>query len=41
MKLRNKKTGKIVEAYKEEPIDLYLYLGTDEDGDIYVREMEK
>ena len=33
MKLRNKKTGEIVEAYEEEPIDLYLYLGTDEEGD--------
>lgn len=33
MKLRNKKTGKVVEAYKEEPIDLFIYLGTDEEGD--------
>lgn len=33
MKLRNKKTGAIVEAYKEEPIDLFFYLGTDEEGD--------
>ena len=30
MKLRNKKTGEIVEAYKEEPIDLFFYLGTDD-----------
>lgn len=33
MKLRNKKTGQVVEAYKGEPIDLFLYLGTDEEGD--------
>ncbi len=33
MKLRNKKTGEIVEAYKDEPIDLFIYLGTDEEGD--------
>lgn len=26
MKLRNKKTGEVVEAYKKGPIDLYLYL---------------
>ena len=26
MKLRNKKTGEVVEAYKEGPIDLYFYL---------------
>lgn len=32
MKLRNKNTGEIVEAYKGEPIDLFIYLGTDEEG---------
>ena len=26
MKLKNKKTGEVVEAYKEGPIDLYFYL---------------
>ncbi len=26
MKLRNKKTGEVVEAYKEGPIDLYFYI---------------
>lgn len=33
MKLRNKKTGEIVEGYKGEPIDLFIYLGTDGEGD--------
>lgn len=33
MKLRNKKTGRIVETYKGESIDLFIYLGTDEEGD--------
>lgn len=38
MRLRNKKTGQVVEAYKEEPIDLFIYLGTDEGGDeLYCR----
>ena len=26
MKLRNKKTGEVIEAYKKGPIDLYFYL---------------
>lgn len=33
MKLRNKKTGEIVEGYHDEPIELFIYLGTDEEGD--------
>ena len=30
MKLRNKYTGEVVEAYKEGPIDLYFYINKDE-----------
>lgn len=33
MKFRNKKTGQVVEAYSGEAIDLFIYFGTDEEGD--------
>ena len=33
MKLRNKKTGEVVEAFKGGPIDLYFYLNKYEEGE--------
>lgn len=37
MKLKNKKTGEVVEAYKEGPIDLYFYTKEHEKKDLVDR----
>ena len=37
MKLRNKKTGEIVESFKSGPIDLYFYPNEHEEKDVIDR----
>lgn len=37
MKLRNKKTGEVVEGFRRGPIDLYFYLNKNDGGDDFDR----